>query len=76
MEKEIAKLKFEEALSELEETVSQLQDGDIDLEESTRLYERGVLLKKHCDNLLNNTKMKVEKITKESNGNYKKEKFE
>lgn len=76
MEKEISKLKFEEALSELEETVSQLQDGDVDLEESTKLYERGVLLKKHCDNLLNNTKMKVEKITKEANGTHKTEKFE
>lgn len=74
--KEIKDLKFEEAMSELEEIVSELQNGDIDLDESTRLYERGNALKKHCDELLNDTKMKVEKISKDSEGNYKKEKFE
>ena len=43
--KDIKELTFEQALSELEEIVEKLEQGDIDLEDSIDIYERGTLLK-------------------------------
>ena len=43
-------LSFEESLKELENIVDQLESGDIDLEKSVKLYEKGMLLKKKCEN--------------------------
>ena len=42
-------LSFEESLKELENIVDQLESGDIDLEKSVKLYEKGMLLKKKCE---------------------------
>ena len=47
--KDIKELTFEQALSELEEIVEKLEQGDIDLEDSIDIYERGTLLKAHCE---------------------------
>jgi exodeoxyribonuclease VII small subunit len=66
--KEIAKLSFEAALSELESIVSTLEKGQVPLEESIKLYERGELLKKHCESLLKSAEQRIEKITLGSNG--------
>jgi exodeoxyribonuclease VII small subunit len=65
--KEIAKLSFEAALSELETIVSTLEKGQVPLEESIKLYERGELLKKHCESLLKSAEQRIEKITLGSN---------
>ena len=46
---DIAAMPFEQALKELETIVSRLEDGDVPLEESIRIYERGEALKKHCE---------------------------
>ena len=53
---EIKKLSFEEALSELEQIVENLERGDIELEDSISIYERGVILKAHCEDKLKNCK--------------------
>ena len=45
----ITKLSFEDALSELEEIVSQLEDGKVSLEESIDIYTRGTQLRLHCE---------------------------
>ncbi len=66
--KEIAKLSFEAALSELESIVSTLEKGQVPLEESIKLYERGELLKKHCESLLKSAEQRIEKITLGGNG--------
>jgi exodeoxyribonuclease VII small subunit len=66
--KEIAKTTFEVALSELETIVSTLEKGQVPLEESIKLYERGELLKKHCESLLKSAEQRIEKITLGSNG--------
>ena len=50
--KDIKELTFEQALSELEEIVEKLEQGDIDLEDSIDIYERGTLLKTHCEEKL------------------------
>ncbi len=59
---DIAVMSFEEALKQLETIVDDLERGDVPLEESIRIYERGEALKKHCDTLLKSAEDKVEKI--------------
>ncbi len=58
----IASLSFEQALAELERIVGQLETGQAPLEESIALYERGALLKAHCETRLEQARLKVEKI--------------
>lgn len=59
---DIASLSFEQALAELERIVGQLETGQAPLEESIALYERGALLKAHCEARLEQARLKVEKI--------------
>ena len=65
---EIENMSFEEAMKELEATVGKLEHGDATLEESITLYERGALLRKHCDTVLRRAEERVEKITLAANG--------
>lgn len=65
---EIEKLSFEDALSELETIVRNLETGQTKLDESITAYERGVLLRKHCEKRLNDARLKIEKITLDENG--------
>lgn len=58
-------LAFEKAMIELEEIVDKLGSGKVNLEDTVSLYQRGVLLKKHCDKKLSDAKMKVEVLLKE-----------
>ncbi|WP_298918635.1 exodeoxyribonuclease VII small subunit [uncultured Algimonas sp.] len=58
----IKDLSFEDALSELEGIVRQLEGGDAPLEESIALYQRGAKLKAHCEGKLKSAQLKVEKI--------------
>lgn len=60
---------FEQAMAELEQTVGKLERGDVALEESISLYERGADLKKHCDAKLKEAEDKVAKITLDGDGN-------
>jgi exodeoxyribonuclease VII small subunit len=59
---DIASLSFEQALAELERIVGQLETGQAPLEDSIALYERGALLKAHCEARLEAARQKVEKI--------------
>lgn len=65
---DIKEMSFEKALKELEGIVSRLERGDVELEESILIYERGELLRSHCDGLLRQAEAKVEKITLDSQG--------
>jgi exodeoxyribonuclease VII small subunit len=65
---DIAKMPFEAALAELEAIVDRLEKGAVALEESVRIYERGEALKAHCDKLLKNAEMRIEKITLGADG--------
>ena len=60
---DIAKLPFEKALDELEQIVKRLERGEVPLEESIAIYERGEALKKHCQGLLERADARIEKIT-------------
>ncbi len=59
---DIAKLAFEDALAELEKIVRTLEDGRGKLEDSIKAYERGALLKRHCEAKLREAQAKVDKI--------------
>jgi exodeoxyribonuclease VII small subunit len=66
--KDIAGLSFEDALKELEGIVQQLERGQVKLDEAISAYERGALLKRHCEHKLAEAKMKVEKIVFSADG--------
>ncbi len=63
-----AKLNFEDALKELESIVTKLEGGQVALEESISLYERGEKLKQRCETLLKDAEMRIEKITLSADG--------
>lgn len=65
---DIAKMPFETALAELESIVDRLEKGAVALDDSIKLYERGEALKTHCDALLKNAEMRIEKITLSADG--------
>ena len=58
----VADMSFEAALKELEQIVSRLEQGDVDLEDSIALYERGQALKAHCEKTLKAAESRLEKI--------------
>lgn len=61
-------MSFEAAMAELEKVVGQLERGDVALEESIALYERGAALKKRCEAKLNEAQEKVSAITLDADG--------
>lgn len=65
---DLAKLPFEEALKELETIVTQLEGGQVALDKSIELYERGEKLKVHCETLLKSAEARIEKISLAADG--------
>ncbi|KFI30486.1 exodeoxyribonuclease VII small subunit [Haematobacter massiliensis] len=63
MTQPVTELSFEEALKELEQVVSQLERGEVALEASIALYERGNALRQHCEAKLRAAEERVEQIT-------------
>lgn len=61
-EKPVGDMSFEEAMAALEQVVGQLERGDVALEASIALYERGAALKAHCEAKLKDAEEKVELI--------------
>jgi exodeoxyribonuclease VII small subunit len=51
---------FEAAIAELERIVKQLEDGDLSLEASLQLYERGVQLSRYCPDRLEDAERRIE----------------
>jgi len=58
----VDQLSFESALKELEEIVARLEQGEVDLEDSIALYERGQALKAHCEKKLKAAEGRLEKV--------------
>lgn len=59
---EITAMSFEDALSALEDVVRKLESGEVPLDESITLYERGEALRKHCQARLDAAQARIEKI--------------
>jgi len=68
--------KFEDALNKLEKIVSKLEEGDIPLEESLKLFEEGIRLSRFCNQKLDEAEKKVEILLKGKNGILKPHPFE
>lgn len=64
----VSEMSFEQAMKELEQVVGQLERGDVALEDSIKLYERGAELKKRCETKLKEAEEKVAAITLDSDG--------
>ena len=60
-------LSFEDGLKKLEDIVEQLESGDVDLDKSVELYEKGMNLKKICEEKLKKVENKIKKIKVENN---------
>lgn len=71
----IEKLSFEEALTELEKIVRQLETGAADLKTSIDSYERGMALRQYCDSKLKEAQGRIEKITVSADGKASTEDF-
>ncbi len=70
---DIKKMSFEAALEELKQIVSRLESGQGKLDEAIEAYERGALLKRHCDAKLREAQEKIEKISLAADGSAKTE---
>jgi exodeoxyribonuclease VII small subunit len=65
----IEKMSFEEAMRALEDIVGQLDSGNVELDASIKLFERGAALKAHCEVKLKEAEAKVAAITLDADGN-------
>lgn len=65
---DVSALSFEQAVEELERIVSALERGDVALDKSIEIYERGEALKKHCEALLKAAEDRIEKIRLDRTG--------
>lgn len=60
-------MSFEESLQELENIVEKLEAGQLSLDESLLLFERGIMLVRECNSILKNAQQKVDKLIEENN---------
>ena len=64
----VSEMSFEDAMRALEDVVNRLEAGDVPLEDSIKLYERGAELKAHCQKKLAEAEVKVAQITLDKDG--------
>jgi exodeoxyribonuclease VII small subunit len=64
----VDRMTFEQAIAELEQVVNRLDSGDVSLEDSIALYERGAALKARCEAKLKEAEAKIEQITLDAQG--------
>ena len=60
---DLSKLSFEESIKELTNIVGKIEQGEIPLQDSLEQYEKGMILIKHCRDILQKAEKKIEKIT-------------
>lgn len=63
---EVEKMTFEESIKTLEDLVKELEAGGIDLDRSIEIYERAVLLRNHCREILDDSERRIQKIMESS----------
>ena len=67
---------FETSLKKLEQIVSDLENGELPLEQSIKTFEEGVKLTKHCQNLLSKAELKIQKLLEKDDGTLDLEDFD
>ncbi len=65
---DIRKMSFEQALEELKEIVERLEQGQGELDQAIEAYQRGALLKRHCEAKLRDAEQKIAKISLGADG--------
>lgn len=73
---DMAEMDFEKALKELEDIVTQLEQGNLALEKSLALFERGVALARQCKARLDAAQLRVSQLVKDKEGLFSEEPFE
>jgi exodeoxyribonuclease VII small subunit len=71
----MAKEKFEDTLHKLEKIVARLEEGDLPLEESLKLFEEGIRLSRFCEQKLDEAEKRVEILLKDKAGVLKPQPF-
>ena len=66
----MAEVKFEEALKKLEKIVSDLEQGDLSLDEALKKYQEGIELSRSCSQRLESAKKKIDVLTKNKKGEF------
>ena len=67
---------FESSLKKLEEIVTELESGDLPLEKSIKAFEDGIKLTRHCQKLLTDAELKIEKLVDSDDGSFDLESFD
>jgi len=76
VEKPVDELSYEEAFEELKAVVEQLETGELPLEESLALFERGQALSERCSQLLENAQLKLQQLVPGPSGELEEVDFE
>ena len=69
-------LDFEKSLAKLENLIDSLEDGNLPLNESIKIFEEGVKLSKHCQELLTKAELKIQKLLEKDDGTLDLEDFD
>ena len=64
----MAEIKFEKAMSRLENIVEELEKGELDIDKSLEIFEEGIKMSRVCSKKLNEAEQKIEKLTKNQKG--------
>ena len=64
----MSEMKFEKAMSRLEKIVEELERGDLDIDKSLEMFEKGIKMSQLCSKKLNEAEAKIEKLTKDKKG--------
>ena len=72
----MAKERFEDAMNKLEKIVGKLEEGDVSLEESLKLFEEGVRLSRFCNQKLDEAEKRVEILLKDKGGGMRPQPFD
>ena len=67
---------FESSLKKLEEIVTELESGDLPLEKSIKAFVDGIKLTRHCQKLLTEAELKIEKLVDSDDGSFDLESFD
>jgi exodeoxyribonuclease VII small subunit len=66
---------FEENMEQLENIVTELEKGELNLDESVKKFEEGMKIAKQCNNILENAEKKIT-ILLEKNGDFEEKPFD
>ena len=64
----MSEIKFEKAMTRLENIVEELERGDLDIDKSLEIFEEGIKMSRVCSKKLNEAEAKIEKLTKGKKG--------